>query len=199
MHFVALGPRMLGTFWEHFRLKWVSDGALMGPWTHMDTKMKAHVNKVANLGAIWFQLGAFWVQLGLQLGPISYPNTFQNASKSFPNSTKTTFKKQANSSTISKRFWDHFGTQVGGMLGLCQPKTCLIQTHKSKLKHNFQHGGPSCSKSRGHIFIYKNFTILSKGKAIVPNQISVMYGVEFNHCSATMLSLKHTHHLRQFR
>ena len=65
---MAFGPRMLGTFWEHFRLKWASDGALMGPWTHMDTKMKAHVDKVANLGAIWCQLGPFWVQLGLQLG-----------------------------------------------------------------------------------------------------------------------------------
>ena len=53
MHFVALGPCMLGTFWEHFRLKWASDGVLMGPWTHMDTKMKAHVDKITNLMAIW--------------------------------------------------------------------------------------------------------------------------------------------------
>ena len=58
-HFVALGPRMLGTFWEHFGVKWASDGALMGPWTYMDTKMKAQVHKIANLGAIWSQLGPF--------------------------------------------------------------------------------------------------------------------------------------------
>ena len=65
---MALGPRMLGTSWEHFRLKWASDEALMGPWTHMDTKIKAQVEKIANLGAIWSQLGLFWVQLGLHLG-----------------------------------------------------------------------------------------------------------------------------------
>ena len=65
---MALGPRMLGTFWKHFRLQWASDGALMGPWTHMDTEMKAQVHKVANLEGIWSQLGPFWVQLGIQLG-----------------------------------------------------------------------------------------------------------------------------------
>ena len=68
MHFVELGHRMLGTFWEHFGVKWASDGALMGHWTHMDTKMRAQVDKIANLDAIWSQLGPFWVQLGLQLG-----------------------------------------------------------------------------------------------------------------------------------
>ena len=65
---MALGPRMLGTFWEHIPFKWASDGALMGPWTHMETKMKAQVHKVTNLGAIWSQFGPFWVHLGLQLG-----------------------------------------------------------------------------------------------------------------------------------
>ena len=40
----------------------------MGPWTHMDTKIKAQVYKVANLGAIWSQLGPIWAQLGRQLG-----------------------------------------------------------------------------------------------------------------------------------
>ena len=63
---MAFGPRMLGRFWEPFKLNWSLDGALMGPWTHMDTKMKAQIHKVANLGAIWSQLGPFWVQLGLQ-------------------------------------------------------------------------------------------------------------------------------------
>ena len=53
----------------------------MGLWTYMDTKTKAHVDKVANLGAFWSQLGPSWVQLGLQLGgprealggPVSHP------------------------------------------------------------------------------------------------------------------------------
>ena len=81
MHFVALGLRMLGTFWKHFGFQWASDGAQMGPWMHMDTKIRAEVDKMANLGAIWSQLGPFWVQLGLQLrgpreilgGPPSHP------------------------------------------------------------------------------------------------------------------------------
>ena len=66
-HVVALGHCMLGEIWEHCGIKWASDGALMGPWTLMDTKMRPKVDKIANLGAIWSQLGTFWAQLGLQV------------------------------------------------------------------------------------------------------------------------------------
>ena len=31
---------------EHLGIKWASDGALLGPWTHMVTKMKAQVHKI---------------------------------------------------------------------------------------------------------------------------------------------------------
>ena len=61
---MALGPRMLAAFWEHFGVKWASDGALMGPWMHMDTKMRAQVDNIANLESSWIQLGPTWRQLG---------------------------------------------------------------------------------------------------------------------------------------
>ena len=50
---LALGLRMLGELLENFKIKWASDEALLSTWTHMVTKMKAQVHKLANLGAIW--------------------------------------------------------------------------------------------------------------------------------------------------